>query len=122
LVSTLAPGLGKNDSGEFSQAIVKYSFFIALAGIAVQLIGLALFATSMPEVNMVQGTSALMSLEGYYSTVAFRWIIEVIGVAILGYLSLSKNKKLPLSLGYLALIVLFAAEGMSRYVFYILGS
>lgn len=122
LVSTLAPGLGKADSGELSQAIVKYSFFISLVGIAVQLIGLALFAASMPEVNMVQGTNALVSLEGYYSTVAFRWIIEVIGVAVLGFLSLSKNKKMPLSLRFLALIALFAAEGMSRYVFYILGA
>ena len=118
LVSTL----GKMNSSELAQSLVKNSFFIALAGIAIQLIGLALFATSMPEVNMVQGTNALVALEGYYSTVAFRWIIEVIGVAVLGFLAASKNSKLPLSLGYVALAALFVAEGMSRYVFYILGA
>jgi anaerobic dimethyl sulfoxide reductase subunit C (anchor subunit) len=122
LASTMVPALGKHDSGALTQSLVKSVFFISLAGIAIELIGLALFATSMPEVNVIAGTNALNSLDGYYGTVAFRWIIEVIGVVALGCLSMSKNSKLPLSLAYVALAALFVAEGMSRYVFYILGA
>jgi anaerobic dimethyl sulfoxide reductase subunit C (anchor subunit) len=118
----MVPALGKHDSGALTQSLVKSVFFISLAGIAIELIGLALFATSMPEVNVIAGTNALNSLDGYYGTVAFRWIIEVIGVVALGCLSMSKNSKLPLSLAYVALAALFVAEGMSRYVFYILGA
>lgn len=122
VVCSMVPMLGKKRAEDLAQSLVKNSFIISIIGIAIQLIGVALFASSMPEVNMIEGTNAAMSLQGYFGTVAIRWVIEFLGVAVLGILSFSKNKKIPLSLGYLAIIALFAAEGMSRYVFYILGA
>lgn len=120
--SFIIPMLGENETGELAQTLIKNSFIIALVGIAVQLVGVAVFSTAMPEVNMIAGTNALAALTGYSTTVALRWIVEIVGIAVLGYLTISKNKKMPLSFGYLALVVLFFAEGMSRYVFYVLGA
>lgn len=107
---------------DFGQHYIKYSFYIAIFGIAVQIVGVALFSTVMPDVNMIAGTNALASLDGYQGTVVLRWIIEVIGVGVLGFLALYDKKKLSLSFAYLALAALVLAEGMSRYVFYVLGA
>ncbi|EKN63261.1 DMSO reductase anchor subunit [Schinkia azotoformans MEV2011] len=116
-VSFIAPALK-----EKAQSLIKYSFYIAMAGIAIQLIGLALFGTVMPEVNMITGVNAMTELAGYQGTVALRWIIEVIGVGVLGFMAMATNKKVSLSFAYLALAAIILAEGMSRYVFYVLGS
>lgn len=107
---------------EKAQSLIKFSFYIAIAGIAIQLIGLALFGTVMPEVNMITGMNALNELAGYQGTVALRWIIEVMGVGVLGFMAMASNKKVSLSFTYLALAAIVLAEGMSRYVFYVLGS
>ena len=107
---------------EKAQSLIKFSFYIAIVGIAIQLIGLALFGTVMPEVNMITGMNALNELAGYQGTVALRWIIEVMGVGVLGFMAMASNKKVSLSFTYLALAAVVLAEGMSRYVFYVLGS
>ncbi|QED49460.1 dimethyl sulfoxide reductase anchor subunit family protein [Cytobacillus dafuensis] len=120
--SLIVPILRKKENQTLAQHFVKYSFSISILGIAVQLVGLALFPTVVPEVNMIAGTNAIATLEGYQGTVALRWIIEVIGVGLLGYLSISKNKKVSLSFAYIALAAIFLAEGMSRYMFFVLGS
>ncbi|WP_019156055.1 dimethyl sulfoxide reductase anchor subunit family protein [Robertmurraya massiliosenegalensis] len=117
VVSLLAPVLK-----EKAQSLIKTAFYISLGGIALQLVGVALFGSVMPEVNMIEGTNALASLADYQTTVAIRWIIEVVGVAFLGYLSVAKQQKVSFSLAYVALAVLLFAEGMSRYVFYVLGA
>ncbi len=117
IVSFIAPAYK-----EKAQSLIKYSFFIAMAGIAIQLIGLALFGTVNHEVNMIAGTNAMTELAGYQGTVALRWIIEVIGVGVLGFIAKASNKKVSLSFAYLALAAIVLAEGMSRYVFYVLGS
>lgn len=120
VASFLVPFL--KNQGELTQTIVKNAFYISLIGMGIQIIGVAVFGSAMPEVNMVGGTSALASLESYQTTVALRWVIGAIGVAFLGYLSLAKSRKVSLSFAYVALAVLFLAEGMNRYVFYVLGA
>ncbi len=121
VVSCMVPVI-KNESDEWLHSIMKNSFIIAVFGIALQLVGTAVFATSMPEVNMIAGTNALTVLEAYSGTVAVRWMIEIAGIAVLGYLAFAKSRKSSLYIGYAALVALFVAEGMSRYVFYILGA
>lgn len=116
-VSFIAPALK-----EKAQSLIKYSFYIAMAGIAIQLIGLALFGSVMSEVNMITGMNAMTELAGYQGTVALRWIIEVIGVGVVGFMAMASNKKVSISFAYLALAAIVLAEGMSRYVFYVLGS
>lgn len=117
VVSFIAPAFK-----EKAQSLIKYSFYIAMAGIAIQLIGLALFGSVMPEVNMITGMNAMTELAGYQGTVALRWIIEVIGVGVVGFMAMASNKKVSISFAYLALAAIVLAEGMSRYVFYVLGS
>lgn len=120
--SLIVPMLREKQSEVLAEGLVKYAFIISIFGVAVQLVGVALFSTTMPEVNMIAGTNALSALEGYSGTVALRWILEVIGVGVLGYLSISKNRKVPLTFGYVALGALFFAEGMSRFVFFVFGA
>lgn len=121
-ISLVVPMLRDVKYEELSKSLVKYAFYLSIFGIGVQLVGVAVFATSMPEVNMIAGMNAIAMLDGYQSTVAIRWIIEVIGVGILGYLALSNNRKAAVSFAFTALLVLVAAEGMSRYLFYLLGA
>lgn len=119
-VSLLLPAL--RGSEELGKGLVKYSFITAVLGIAFQLVGVALFATAIPEVNMINGMNAITMMDGYQSTVAIRWVIEVIGVGILGYIGLSFNRKPQASFAYAALLAVLVAEGMSRYLFYVLGA
>ncbi|PLR84866.1 dimethyl sulfoxide reductase anchor subunit family protein [Bacillus sp. V33-4] len=119
--SFIAPLLRNKQSEAEANGLVKYAFYMAIFGIAVQIVGVALFSSAMPEVNMISGTNAMTGLEAYQGTVALRWIIEVMGVGVLGYLSMA-NRKVSLSFAYVALAALVFAEGMSRYVFYVLGS
>lgn len=118
--SLLIPSLREEEG--LGKGLVKYSFLTAVMGISIQLVGLAVFATAMPEVNMINDMNALAMMDGYQGTVALRWVIEVIGVGILGYIGLSFNRKLQASFAYAALLVVLVAEGMSRYLFYLLGA
>jgi anaerobic dimethyl sulfoxide reductase subunit C (anchor subunit) len=119
--SLIAPRLRAEGNEDTGKGFVKTAFLLALAGIAVQAVGVSLFGTTIPEVNMISGTNAMTTLDGYQNTVMMRWIIEIIGVGVLGYLSLAKTK-LSLSIGYVGFVLVLVAEGMSRYVFYVLGS
>lgn len=120
--SLVIPGLRASAETSLAGDVVKYSFNMLLAGIAVQLIGLAVFATSLPEVHIIQGVNALAILAGYKGTVAARWLIELAGVGIFAYLAYSVDKKMQPAVVYAALLAVLAAEGMSRYLFYVLGA
>ncbi len=117
----IAPSL-KGPYKELSQQLLKYAFYISLAGIAIQLIGVALFSSAMPDVNQIGAVNALNALEGYQATVAIRWIIELAGVLFIGYLAHSTKLMQLNYFAYGALAVLIFAEGMSRYVFYVMGA
>lgn len=120
--SLIVPMLRGEKYENLGKTLLKYAFYLSIFGIAIQLIGLAVFATSMPEVSMITGTNALSILEGYQGTVVARWIIEVVGVGILGHIAFSYNGKATASFAFASLFVFIAAEGMSRYLFYLLGA
>jgi anaerobic dimethyl sulfoxide reductase subunit C (anchor subunit) len=119
--SLMAPVLSAEGNKEAGKKIVKTALIIAFVGVAVQAIGVALYGTNMPEVNMINGINALSAIDGYQSTVVIRWIIELFGLGLLGYLSRS-TAKVSFSFVYVAVLVLVVAEGMNRYVFYVMGS
>ena len=102
--------------------VVKWAFLIGIFGVAIQVIGAAMFAGYTPEVQLITGESAAAKLESYSGMIGFRWAIEMLGLGVMGYLSLSSKPKVSYSLVYAALLVFVAAEGMSRYVFYVLGA
>lgn len=123
LVATIIiPMLREEESKALAGSLAKYACVISILGVAVQLIGIALFSTTMHEVNMISGNNVLLSLDGYSGAVGLRWIIEVIGIGVLGYMTMSKGRKISFSVAYIALAALFLAEGMSRYVFYVIGA
>lgn len=113
--------LGVTLKGEGFKSIVKPAFAITVFGIAIQVIGTAVFAVSSADLEMINGVSAIESLSGYSTMVTFRWVLEVIGLALLGFLSISL-KKVNYAFIYTAAAVLLIGEGMSRYVFYVLGA
>ena len=122
IASFTVPALRAKNMDDMAKNLLKLSFFAALLGIALQLVGVALFPASMAEVNIMAATAASTSLETYQATIAIRWVVEVIGFILLGYLALAPAKKTPMAVAFVALIVLGFAEGLSRYVFYVLGS
>lgn len=120
--SLLIPALRKLSDGNISNFVLKSTFVVTVTGIAIQLVGLAVFGSSLPEVTMINGVNALALMDNYQATVAVRWVIEIIGVGLLGYLGLSLKGKQQISFVYAALLAILAAEGMSRYLFYVLGA
>ncbi|WP_251552145.1 dimethyl sulfoxide reductase anchor subunit family protein [Neobacillus muris] len=108
--------------GDQINSIVKRAFSMVLFGVAIQIIGSSMLAGYNPEVQMIEGQTAINKLAPYNSLIGIRWVIELLGLSILGYMSMTTNKKISYSLVYAALLVFAAAEGMSRYVFYVLGS
>lgn len=120
--SLTVPILRAKSMDKTAQKLVRLSFYIALFGIALQLIGLALFPSALTDVNMIATASAQSSLEAYQGTIALRWGIELIGLILFGYMALSPVKRTTVTLAITALIVIGFAEGLSRYVFYVLGS
>ncbi|MBM4761284.1 DmsC/YnfH family molybdoenzyme membrane anchor subunit [Bacillus sp. B15-48] len=107
---------------EQRRKIVKIAFAVGIFGIGIQIIGSAMFAAYTPEVQLISGGTAAAKLAPYSTMIGIRWFIELAGLAVLGYLSLSSKPKLNYSFLYAALAVLVVAEGMSRYVFYVLGA
>lgn len=107
---------------ELTKDLLKTALYVALAGIAIQLIGLATYSTLGGEIQQISGQAAVASLGAYEGTIAIRWIIELIGIAVLAYVALAPSKKAYYSFVYLALLAIMIGEGMSRYVFYVLGS
>jgi len=122
IASFTVPALRAKNMDETAKNLLKLSFYIALFGIALQLVGVALFPATMTDVNIMAATTAQASLEAYQGAIAIRWIVEVIGLILLGYLALSPVKKTPIAVVFAALIVIGFAEGISKYVFYVLGS
>ena len=109
-------------NAEVTKQLFKIGFTVAAVGIAVQLIGAALFAGFNGEVHLISGTAASVSLADYQSIIITRWVIEIIGMAIFGFYAISSNKKSMAAASYAALAAILVAEGMSRYVFYVLGA
>ncbi len=122
IASLTVPVLRAKNNYEMAEKLLKLSFFTALFGIALQLIGVALFPDSMTDVNMMAATAASTSLEAYQGMIAIRWVVEIIGLILLGYLAMAPAKKAPIAIAFVALIVIGFAEGLSRYVFYVLGA
>nr|WP_295974443.1 DmsC/YnfH family molybdoenzyme membrane anchor subunit [uncultured Bacillus sp.] len=108
--------------GDSLKSIVKWAFAITIFGIGIQVIGTALLAVSSADIEMIKGATAFESLSGYGTMITFRWVLEIIGLALLGFLSLTSVKKAGFALIYAAVAVLIIGEGMSRYVFYVLGA
>jgi anaerobic dimethyl sulfoxide reductase subunit C len=108
--------------GEEMKKIVKWAFAFGIFGVAIQIIGSAMFNAYIPEVQMITGETAAAKLAPYSTMIGFRWAIEVIGLGMLGYFSLATKNKINYIPVYAALLVFAVAEGMSRYVFYVLGA
>lgn len=114
--------LGVTLKGDGFKRMVKPAFAITVFGIAIQVIGTAVFSVSSADLEMINGVSAIESLSGYSTMVTFRWVLEVFGLALLGFLAMSSLKKINYAFIYTAAAVLLIGEGMSRYVFYVLGA
>ncbi|QCJ40922.1 cyclic nucleotide-binding protein [Bacillus sp. S3] len=112
--------LAKSLKGEAILKAIKWAFTFSIIGIAVQLIGSAMFNAYIPEIQTIAGETAAHKMVPYSGMIGVRWVIEIAGLVLLAYLSL-KNK-LNYAFIYAALIFFVIAEGMSRYVFYVLGS
>lgn len=123
---TLGPVLGASllvfsCNSEKLQHTINWAFVFSIFGVAIQVIGAAMLNSYVGEMNLVDTVSAAEKIQSYGGMIGIRWIIESIGLIGLGYLALFPKKK-NYTLIYAALAFFFIAEGMSRYVFYVLGA
>ncbi|TMN22144.1 cyclic nucleotide-binding protein [Lentibacillus cibarius] len=121
-VALLTPKLYKQKLELVAKQFLKTTLIITLSGFGLHIIGTALFSPEALETTIVGSSMAASVIATYKVMVATRWIISILGVALLGYLTLSSYKKSFTSLTFLTLAVFVLSEGMSRYVFYLLGS
>lgn len=109
-------------NADVTKKLFKIGFSIAAVGIVFQLIGAALLAAFNGDVTLISGNAASASLAEYQSIIVTRWVIEIIGMGIFGYYAISSSQKSMAAVSYAALAAILVAEGMSRYVFYVLGA
>jgi anaerobic dimethyl sulfoxide reductase subunit C len=126
-VFTLGPILaaslmGINLKGETFKNVIKWAFAITIFGIGIQVIGTAIFSVSASELQLISATTAVESLSAYSNMIAIRWVLEVAGLALLGFLSMASVKKVSYTLIYVAAAVLIVGEALNRYVFYVMGA
>lgn len=123
---TLGPVLGASllvfscDNDKLKRTI-NWAFVFSIFGVAIQVIGAAMLNSYVGEMNLIDTVSAAEKIQSYGGMIGIRWIIESIGLIGLGYLALFPKKK-NYTLIYAALALFFIAEGLSRYVFYVLGA
>lgn len=120
-VALIAPKLSKETIEVDMKSFIKSAFVIAAAGFVIQVVGSAMFFTVINEVTMIDSVSATTILANYKGMIASSWIISIIGIFLLGYLAVSKSKKAMVSLVFATLSILVLSEGLSRYVFYVIG-
>ncbi|WP_070120870.1 dimethyl sulfoxide reductase anchor subunit family protein [Bacillus marinisedimentorum] len=116
--SLLVPGMEK----EKRKDIIKRAFMISIFGIAIQVIGAAMFSAYTSEIQLITGGTAAEKLAPYSGMAGIRWVVELLGLGVLGYMALGTKQKLSYAFVYAALLVFVIAEGMSRYLFYVIGS
>ncbi|TRM11969.1 cyclic nucleotide-binding protein [Lentibacillus cibarius] len=121
-VALLATALYRQKMELEAKQFTKVALIIAMMGIALQVIGTALLPVTMTEVNMIEASAITELLSGYTGMVTLRWIISILGIALLFFLAVSSYKKSFAALSFIMLLTFVMSEGMSRYVFYVLGS
>ena len=57
----------------------------------------SIFAVSTPDIQLINGITAVESLSGYSKMITFRWVLEALGLALLGFLALVSVKKVNYS-------------------------
>lgn len=120
-VSLIAPRLSKETTELDIKVFIRTAFIIAAAGFVIQVVGSAMFFTVVNDVTMIESVSASTILANYKGTIASSWIVSIIGMFLLGYLTVSKSKKAFVSLAFVTLSIFLISEGLSRYVFYVLA-
>ena len=123
---TLGPVLGasllvSSGNSDKLQKTINWAFVFSIFGVAIQVIGAAMFNSYVGDMNLIDTVSAAEKIQSYSGMIGIRWIIESVGLIGLGYLALFQTKK-NFTLIYAALVFFLIAEGMSRYVFYVLGA
>ena len=123
---TLGPVLGasllvSSGNSDKLQKTINWAFVFSIFGVAIQVFGAAMFNSYVGDMNLIDTVSAAEKIQSYSGMIGIRWIIESVGLIGLGYLALFQTKK-NFTLIYAALVFFLIAEGMSRYVFYVLGA
>lgn len=121
-IALLTPLLYKNKMETEAKSFIKIALIMTAIGIGIQLIGTAVFAATISDMSIVGGLGGAEILSNYQFTIVSRWVISILGLAILAYAALSNRKKFIANLTLLTLVVFLMSEGIGRYVFYVLGS
>ena len=79
-----------------------------------------MFFPVVNEVTMIGTVSASSILANYKGMIASSWIVSIVGMFLFGYITVSKSKKTFVSLTFAALTIFVVAQGLSRYVFYVI--
>lgn len=108
--------------GEDLSKLIKWAFAIAIFGITIQIIGATSLVAAVPGFKMIGGSTLTEVLAPYSSMIMLRWVLEGAGLIILGMLALASTKKINYSFVYVALLIFIIAEGLSRYLFYVIGA
>lgn len=102
--------------------IMKSVFVLAIFGITIQVLGAVIFSVTSFDIQLVNGITAVEKLGEFRNMMVARWVLEIAGLALLGFITMSSMKKLSYSMIYIVLTAIIVGEAMNRYLFYVLGS
>lgn len=109
---------------EFSRYALRFTAFIALILIGLELLQAALFTTYLANAGNTAGRS-LQLLGGHYSILVLRLLLLMTGAGLLFfvlYQNRAVDRKIPVKnrLVFIAFLAVLGAEVMGRYLFYAL--
>ncbi|MGD8191578.1 dimethyl sulfoxide reductase anchor subunit family protein [Brevibacillus ginsengisoli] len=123
LVASFMSGSFRTDgSQEAVQLVIRYSFFMAVIGLVLELVFGLIYALAIPAPDSIQAVPALTILEPHQATLLIHYLLAIVGVGFMGQLTMTRSAKNPTQTAYLALVVVVVAEFIGRYVFYTLGA
>ncbi|WP_438313126.1 dimethyl sulfoxide reductase anchor subunit family protein [Sporosarcina sp. FA9] len=121
-VALVVPKLSKETTSIDTRGFIRSAFIVAALGFVLQVLGSAMFFTVVNEVTMIDSVSASSILANYKGMIASSWIVSIVGMFLFGYITVSKSKQTSVSLIFAALTIFVVAQGLSRYVFYVIPS
>ena len=122
VASMLVILLSKEEKTAGLNSIIKGIGLVGLAAIIVQLIYLPVYVAGLPVSGLAGLESASLITDTYAVSTLIRWVLSIVGLAIIGFAFYRKiEPKMQFKFYYTALVFVLAGEFLGRFIFYATG-
>lgn len=122
VASMLVIILSKEEKSEGLTSVLKGIGLVGVASIVIQLIYLPVYVAGLSGSGLAGIKSASLLTETYALSSIIRWVLSIVGLAIIGFVFFRQVKrKTQLKLFYAAFAFVLVGEFLGRYIFYATG-